>query len=82
MNDRIMDKQAGNTYIGSFVKALYNHKRIEIFILAGGKVYILYFENGYYKRKDINNSVEVLTQEELFNICMAVCSCLVSYKVF
>ena len=81
MNCYIEEKQAGNAYIGSFVKALFNHKNIEIFITVSGKKYILFSENGYYKRKDTNNNVEILTEENMYNICMAVCSCLVSYKV-
>ena len=81
MNCYIVEKQAGNAYIGSFVKALYNHKQIEIYYAVTGNTYILYFESRYYKRKDINNNVEVLTDEELLNICLMVCNCLVSYKV-
>ena len=83
MNQYIVksENQAGNVYIGSFVKAIYNHKQIEVFNTITGKCFILFFENGYYKSRDINNNIEVLTEEELFNFVLLVVDFQASYKI-
>ena len=75
------ENQAGNSYIGSFIKAIYNHKQIEVFNTITGKCFILFFENGYYKSRDINNNIEIVTEEELFNICIGIVDFHISYKI-
>lgn len=83
MNQYIVktENQAGNSYIGSFIKAIYNHKQIEVFNTITGKCFILFFENGYYKSRDINNNVEIVTEEEIFNIALLVVDFQASYKI-
>lgn len=75
------ENQAGNVYIGSFVKAVYNHKQIEVFNTITSKCFILFFENGYYKSRDINNNIEIVTEEEIFNITLLVVDFHASYKI-
>ena len=81
MNKYISKEQAGNSYIGSFIKAVYNHKDIEIFNAVTGKSYILFYDNDFYKSRDINNNIEVLTEEELFNITLLVVDFQANYKI-
>ena len=75
------ENQAGNGYIGSFIKAIYNHKQIEIFNTITGKAFILFFGSEYYKKRDINNNIEIVTEEELFNMCMGIVDFHISYKI-
>jgi hypothetical protein len=75
------ENQAGNGYIGSFIKAVYNHKQIEVFNTITGKSYILFYDNDFYKSRDINNNIEVLTEEEIFNMCMKIVDFHISYKI-
>lgn len=83
MNHYIADKenQAGNGYIGSFVKAVYNHKEIEVFNHVTGKCFIMFFDNGYYKKRDINNNIDIMIEEEIFNITLLIVDFWASYKV-
>lgn len=81
MNDRIMNKQAGNIYIGSFVKAIYNHKDIEIFNGVTCKVFTLFYDNGYYKSIDIYNNIDIVTEEEIFNLILLIVDFQASYKI-
>ena len=75
------ENQAGNSYVGSFIKAVYNHKQIEVFNTITGKCFILFFKNGYYRSRDINNNIEIVTEEEIFNLALRFVCFHASYKI-
>ena len=78
MNKYICKEQAGNSYIGGLVKAIYNHKDIKITNIFTSKEYILKFGNEYYKNITEN---EILTEENLLNIILKVMDMRLIYHV-